>query len=85
MNDAIKWDVTNNACTARSQQQMSLDFHTQGTEDCRGCRCIVGAHHNRAVLPLGFQQSSPIVWKRDEQLELGPSTLLDCNTCMERK
>lgn len=33
MNDAIKWDITNNACTARSQQQMSLDFHTQGTED----------------------------------------------------
>lgn len=35
MNDVIKWDITKNVCTALSQQQMSLDFHTQGIEDTR--------------------------------------------------
>lgn len=40
---------------------------------------------NRTVLLLGFQQSSPIVWKRDEQLELGASALLNCSTCTEWK
>lgn len=79
MNEVIKWDITNNACTALSQQQMSLDFHTGYLR--HKTAGSVGALFG--VLLLGFQQSSPVVWKRDEQLELGPSTLLNCNACME--